>query len=38
MSELAVPKAYTAEQRDKFCWRNAAELYGIDIQASLAAQ
>jgi predicted TIM-barrel fold metal-dependent hydrolase len=38
MSELAVPSAYTAEQRDKFCWRNAAELYGIDIPAELAAQ
>jgi predicted TIM-barrel fold metal-dependent hydrolase len=38
MSELAVPSAYSAEQRDKFCWRNAAELYGIDIPASLAAQ
>jgi predicted TIM-barrel fold metal-dependent hydrolase len=38
MSELTVPSAYTAEQRDKFCWRNAAKLYGIDIPAELAAQ
>ena len=27
----------TAEQRDKLCWRNAADLYGIDIQAGVAA-
>ena len=35
------PAAYTAEQRDKLCWRNAAELYGIEvpaIPAALAAQ
>jgi predicted TIM-barrel fold metal-dependent hydrolase len=38
LNKLEVPSAYTAEQRDKLCWRNAAELYGIDIQASLAAQ
>ncbi|HME47519.1 amidohydrolase family protein [Mycobacterium sp.] len=34
----AVPAAFSAEQRDKLCWRNAAELYGIDIPAVLAAQ
>jgi hypothetical protein len=37
-SELQVPTAYSAEQRDKYCWRNAAELYGIDIPAELVAQ
>jgi uncharacterized protein len=35
---LTVPSAYSAEQRDKYCWRNAAELYGIDIPADLVAQ
>jgi predicted TIM-barrel fold metal-dependent hydrolase len=34
----ALPRALSAEQREKLCWRNAAELYGINIQASLAAQ
>ena len=34
----ALPRALTAEQREKVCWRNAAELYGIDIAASVAAQ
>ncbi|GAB3236689.1 amidohydrolase family protein [Mycolicibacterium hippocampi] len=29
LNELSVPSAYSAEQRDKLCWRNAAELYGI---------
>jgi predicted TIM-barrel fold metal-dependent hydrolase len=33
-----LPRALTAEQREKVCWRNAAELYGIDIPAQLAAQ
>jgi predicted TIM-barrel fold metal-dependent hydrolase len=28
-AELAVPASYSADQRDKLCWRNAAELYGI---------
>jgi hypothetical protein len=28
-AELTVPASYSAEQRDKLCWRNAAELYGI---------
>ncbi|WP_299560117.1 amidohydrolase family protein [uncultured Mycolicibacterium sp.] len=32
-----IPGAYTAEQRDRLCWRNAAELYGIDIPAVAAA-
>jgi predicted TIM-barrel fold metal-dependent hydrolase len=36
--DLVVPGSYTAEQRDKLCWRNAAELYGIDITATAAAQ
>jgi hypothetical protein len=30
-----VPVAFTAEQRDKLCWRNAADLYGIDVQAGV---
>ncbi len=34
----AVPSALTAEQREKVCWRNAADLYGIDIPAGVAAQ
>jgi len=38
VNATAVPSAYSAEQRDKLCWRNAAELYGIDIPAELAAQ
>lgn len=29
LNELSVPRSYSAEQRDKLCWRNAAELYGI---------
>jgi predicted TIM-barrel fold metal-dependent hydrolase len=33
-----LPRALTAEQREKVCWRNAAELYGIDIPAGVAAQ
>jgi predicted TIM-barrel fold metal-dependent hydrolase len=36
--DLLVPDSYSAEQRDKLCWRNAAELYGIDIPAVAAAQ
>jgi predicted TIM-barrel fold metal-dependent hydrolase len=36
--KLDVPAAFSAEQRDKLCWRNAAELYGIDISAAVAAQ
>ncbi|GFM21144.1 MULTISPECIES: amidohydrolase family protein [Mycobacteriaceae] len=41
LNELSVPSSYTAEQRDKLCWRNAAQLYGIQspaISASAAAQ
>jgi predicted TIM-barrel fold metal-dependent hydrolase len=34
----SLPTALSAEQREKLCWRNAAQLYGIDIPASLAAQ
>ena len=29
LNELSVPRSYSSEQRDKLCWRNAAELYGI---------
>ena len=32
-----LPKALSAEQREKLCWRNAANLYGIDISVDLAA-
>ena len=38
LNELTVPAAYTAEQRDKLCWRNAAELYGIDVEAGIRPQ
>jgi predicted TIM-barrel fold metal-dependent hydrolase len=34
----AIPSAFTAEQRDKLCWRNAAQLYGIDVGAGVGAQ
>ena len=33
-NELVVPSSYSAEQRDKLCWRNAAELYGLEMPAS----
>ncbi len=33
LNELSVPGAYSAEQRDKLCWRNAAALYGIEVGA-----
>ena len=33
-----LPAAWTAEQREKVCWRNAAGLYGIEIPAGLAAR
>ncbi|MGB8503765.1 amidohydrolase family protein [Mycobacterium sp.] len=36
--ELKVPTAFTPDQRDKLCWRNAAELYGIDVGAGVGAQ
>jgi predicted TIM-barrel fold metal-dependent hydrolase len=36
-NELMVPSAFTAEQRDKLCWRNAAQLYGIDVGAGVGA-
>jgi predicted TIM-barrel fold metal-dependent hydrolase len=36
--EPQVPHSFTAEQRDKLCWRNAAQLYGIDIPADAVAQ
>ncbi len=34
MNDVKVPRAYSAEQREKYCWRNAAELYGIDVAAA----
>ena len=37
-AELTVPGAFTPAQRDKLCWRNAADLYGIDIPAGVVAQ
>jgi hypothetical protein len=33
-----LPKALSAEQREKVCWRNAADLYGIDIAVGSGAQ
>ncbi|WP_207511795.1 amidohydrolase family protein [Mycolicibacter sinensis] len=36
-NELAVPSTFSAEQRDKLCWRNASRLYGIEIPAVPAA-
>ena len=33
LAELNVPAAFSAEQREKFCWRNAADLYGITMPA-----
>lgn len=38
LNELTVPSAYTAEQREKLCWRNAAELYGIDVGVGVGAK
>jgi predicted TIM-barrel fold metal-dependent hydrolase len=32
-----LPSALSTEQREKLCWRNAANLYGIDISVDLAA-
>jgi uncharacterized protein len=32
-----LPQALSIEQRDKLCWRNAADLYGIDVSVDLAA-
>jgi hypothetical protein len=31
-----LPKALSAAQREKLCWRNAANLYGIDVSVDLA--
>jgi predicted TIM-barrel fold metal-dependent hydrolase len=36
-NQLKVPTAYSDEQRDKLCWRNAAQLYGIDVGAGVGA-
>ncbi len=36
-AELTVPAAYSADQRDKLCWRNAAQLYGIQSPAFSSA-
>jgi len=38
LNELKAPASYTDEQRDKLCWRNAAQLYGIDVGAGVSAQ
>jgi predicted TIM-barrel fold metal-dependent hydrolase len=38
LNELKVPSSYSDEQRDKLCWRNAAQLYGIDVGAQIGAQ
>ena len=36
--DLLVPSSYSDEQRERLCWRNAAELYGIDIPVPVAAK
>jgi predicted TIM-barrel fold metal-dependent hydrolase len=36
--ELTVPGSFTVNQRDKYCWRNAAQLYGIDVPADLVTR
>lgn len=33
-----LPAALSQEQRDRFLWRNAADLYGIDINTTAAAR
>lgn len=33
LNELTIPGTFSAEQRDKLCWRNAAELYNIESSA-----
>jgi uncharacterized protein len=33
----ALPSAWSAEQRERVLWRNAAELYGIDLAAHVGA-
>ena len=38
LNELTVPAAYSDDQRNKLCWRNAAELYGIDVGAGVSAK
>jgi len=35
LNDLAVPSSYSAAQRDKLCWRNAADLYGITVPAGV---
>lgn len=37
LNEAKAPAAFTAEQRDKLLWRNAAELYGITIPTQTPA-
>jgi predicted TIM-barrel fold metal-dependent hydrolase len=32
-----LPASLSAEQRDKICWRNAADLYGIDVNTRTTA-
>ena len=34
--ELAGHSVLSAEQREKLCWRNAADLYGIDVSVDIA--
>ncbi|ORV41122.1 amidohydrolase [Mycolicibacter engbaekii] len=36
-NQLTVPRSFSAEQRDKLCWRNASRLYGIDVPAVAGA-
>jgi predicted TIM-barrel fold metal-dependent hydrolase len=38
LSEPKAPAAFSAEQRDKLLWRNAAELYGINSPAIPSAE
>ena len=35
MGEPTLPAAYSLEQREKICWRNAAGLYGIDVSRDI---
>lgn len=33
LNELVVPNTYNTDQRERLCWRNAAQLYGIESTA-----
>lgn len=35
LNDLTVPRTFSTEQRDKLCWRNAARLYAIDVDAGV---